>query len=307
LFAVLLFQPSLYPWARNGYSAPEHVSRFHEAWLSWPFFLVRAVGYLGAWFIFSFLIIRNSRRQDQTRDVGPTRNNLRLSAGFLVVFGVTCWLSSYDWIMSLEPEWSSTIFGVYNFAGMFLSALAGVTLLAVCLRSRPPLKDLLTPDRWHDLGTLLFAFSSFWMYTWFCQYMLIWYTNHPEETAYLTRRWQGNWPVIGLLDLVLNWGIPFVVLLFRAAKRNPGVLAVIAIILLLGRGVDLYLMIFPAEAAATVPGLLETSVTIGAMAAFGLVILYALGQASLVPSNEANLAPTNGRVADARASALART
>ncbi len=114
-------------------------------------------------------------------DPAPTTRNVRLSALFLVVFGVTVWLASYDWIMSLEPDWASTVFGVYSFSSLFLSGLAACILLVIWLRRNTYLKAVFTEDRLHDLGTLLFAFSSFWMYAWFCQYMLIWYVNIPRR------------------------------------------------------------------------------------------------------------------------------
>src|SRR5262249_16847742 len=161
----------------------------------------------------------------------------------------TCWLASYDWIMSLEPEWASTVFGVYNFAGLFLSGLAAVILLVIWLRRQGPLQAVLNESHLHDLGTLLFAMSSFWMYTWFCQFLLIWYVNKPEETAYLRRRWQGGWAAWLFLDLALNWVIPFLVLLSRRAKCNPRVLGTVAVLVLAGRWVDLFLMIFPSQAA----------------------------------------------------------
>jgi hypothetical protein len=287
LLAVLVLQPALYSWSAPVPTGEEHVSALRAFWLERPFFLVRALAYVAIWLTFAALIVRNSRRQDLTAEPRLTGKNVRLSAGFLVAFGVTCWLSSYDWIMSLEPDWSSTIFGVYNFSGLFLSALAGVALLAICLRRQASLKALITEDRLHDLGTLVFAFSSFWMYTWFCQYLLIWYTNHPEETSYLVRRWQGFWPAVGLIDVVLNWGIPFVVLLFRAAKRSPVVLAVVCLVVLVGRWVDLYLMIFPSQGAAvTLPGPAEAGIILGAVGVFTLAVLHTLGKASLVPIHD---------------------
>ena len=161
--------------------------------------------------------------------------------------GSHCWLASHDWIMSLEPEWTSTMFGVYNFAGLFLSSLAATTLLVVWLSSRGDSTFRVTKSQLHDLGTLLFAFSSFWMYLWFCQYWLIWYVNIPEETAYFVRRSHGNWPVLSLLNLTFNWGVPFVVLLFRSAKRSPRILGIVALVVLIGRWLDLTLMIFPSQ------------------------------------------------------------
>jgi hypothetical protein len=236
---------------------------------------------------FAWAIVRNSRRQDRTGDPALTARNIRLSAAFLVVFGVTFWLASDDWLMSLEPNWSSTVFAVYHFAGLFLSALAAVVLLVVGLRRLAPLRDVITEDRLHDLGTLLFSFSSFWMYLWFCQYLLIWYANHPEETVYYRLRLQGAWAPFVLAGLVLNWGAPFLLLLFRGAKRRPAVLAGVSLLILAGRWVDLFVMIAPSQGdALAAPGVLEVGVALGALAIAGLAAFWALGRAPLVPVND---------------------
>jgi hypothetical protein len=286
LVAVLLLRPSLYAWADSPPAAGGYTSPLRALWLGRPFFLLRAVVYLGVWLAFAVALVRAARRQQRGGAGGRAGSGVGLSAAFLVAFGVTWWLASSDWLMSLEPDWSSTIFGVYNFAGLFLSALAAVTLLAVWLRRFSPLREVLTADHLHDLGTLLFGFSSFWMYTWFCQYLLIWYTNHSEETAYFQRRWHGAWPALVLLDLALNWAIPFAVLLFRGAKRRPGILAAVALVVLAGRWVDLYVMIFPSQGeAVAVPGAVEAGFVLGAAGVFGLAFLRALAAAPLVPVN----------------------
>lgn len=286
LATVLLFRPSLYAWTVSA-SLRGSESPLQHLWLNRPFFLIRALAYFALWLAFAAALVRNSHRQDNDHDTARKGKNIRLSAAFLVVFGVTCWLASYDWIMSLEPEWSSTIFGVYNFAGLFLSGIAAVILLVIWLRRHSPLQAVLNDDHLHDLGTLLFAFSSFWMYTWFCQYLLIWYVNNPEETAYFRRRWHGNWPAWLFLDLVLNWGIPFLVLLFRSAKRNPLVLGTVAVVVLAGRWVDLFLMILPSQKDA-VPalGAIEVGLLLGAGGLFALAVFRGLSKGSLVPLHE---------------------
>jgi hypothetical protein len=196
----------------------------------------------------------------------------------LVAFGVTCWLASYDWIMSLEPAWASDVFGVYYFAGLFLSGLAAVVLLALWAGRHGPLLHALSAARWHDLGTLLFAFSCFWMYIWFCQYLLIWYVNNPEETVYYRQRRQGAWPAFWVLDIVLNWAIPFLVLLFRAAKRSPRVLGAVAVVILVGRWVDLSLMVHPARGVeAPTVGVIEVGLLLGAVGLGGLAVFRGLG------------------------------
>ena len=285
LLAVLLLRPSLYSWTQGPEQEPD--SPLGHLWLSRPFFLLRSSIYLLLWTIFAVAIVRNSRRQDRASDAAPTGTNLRLSAGFLVVFGITCWLAGSDWIMSLEPKWSSTIFGVYNFAGIILTSLAAVTLLALWLQRRGPLAEAVTKDHFHDLATLLFGFSCFWMYIWFCQYLLIWYTNQPEEAIYFAHRWQGSWPALILLAVVLNWGIPFCLLLFRAAKRSPTVLGAVCLLVLVGRWFDLFAMIFPSQSdVASIPGPLELGMLCGAIGAACLTFFHAFGQAPPVPLND---------------------
>jgi hypothetical protein len=262
-------------------------SPLHRVWENRAFFLTRSLVYLAVWIAFAVVIVGNSRRRDKDRGPAPAEKNVPLSALFLVVFGVTCWLASTDWLMSLQRNWASTIFAVYNFAGLLLSALAAVTLLVIWLRGNGSLRGVVRVDHLHDLGTLLFAISSFWMYAWFCQYMLIWYVNNPEETSYLRLRWQGGWPVWLLVGLALNWAVPFVVLLFRSAKRNPWVLGTVALLVLVGRWVDLALMILPTQAGASqVPGWLEAGLLLGAAGVFVLVVLRSLRKAPLVPLHE---------------------
>ena len=150
--------------------------------------------------------------------------NRRLSAIFLLVYAPTFSLASCDWLMLLDPMWFSTIWGVYNFAGMVQATLAAMIVLAIVLRARGPLRGIFTDDHLHDLGKLLLGFSCFWMYIWFSQYMLIWYTNMPEETSYYILRTQGPWGPLMIANVVLNWIVPFFILLPRPCKRSESVM-----------------------------------------------------------------------------------
>jgi hypothetical protein len=282
LAVVFLARPSLYPWTVA--AGADNATPLRQAWMNWPFFLARSAAYVACWLLLGFALVRASRLQDEDGNLVYTRRNVRLSAAFLVVFAVTFWLASNDWIMSLEPEWSSTIFAVYQFAGLFLSGLAGVILLAAWLWWLGPFRQVLTREHLHDLGKLLFGFSTFWMYLWFCQYMLIWYVNNPEETSYFTRRLDGAWRPLFFANLVLNWGIPFLVLLPRATKRRIVILAAVCLVVLAGRWLDLYLAILP---YAGEPALLsagwEISLLVGALGLFGLVFFVSLGRAAVIP------------------------
>jgi hypothetical protein len=287
LALVFLAAPSLYPWAGGAHAEGAHAPPFRHAWLNWPFFLVRAALYLACWYALILALVRNSRRQDADGDLSHSRRNARLSAAFLVVFGATFWLASYDWIMSLEPQWSSTMFGVYSFAGLFLGGLAAITLLLLWLGRSGPLRRALSEDHLHDLGKLLFAFSTFWMYVWFSQYMLIWYVNNPEETAYFVERQQGAWQPLLIADVVLNWAVPFVALLPRAAKRSRSVVTKVCIVLLLGRWLDLYLMIAPPFGQPTVQELaLHAGLLLGGGGLFCLLLFRVLRRAPLIPVHD---------------------
>jgi hypothetical protein len=290
LLAVFFLHPSLYPWAHAPASGEEHITGFKAVWLSLPFFRARAIAYLALWTLLSRAIIRNSREQDRDGSDAHTRTNIRYSAMFLVAFGLTFWLASMDWIMSLEPKWSSTMFGVYNFAGLFLSGLAAICLLVIWLSKFSALRDFVTPEHLHDLGKLLFTFSTFWMYIWFCQYMLIWYADITEETRYFILRRSGFWEPVFLLNIFLNWIIPFVILMPVSSKRNPSTLAKVASIVLIGRWVDLYLMIFPPLVGQTpVFGFWEVGTILGGLGLFLMIFQRALGQAALVPLNDPRL------------------
>jgi hypothetical protein len=208
---------------------------------------------------------------------------VRVSAAFLVVFVLTFWLASTDWIMSLEPKWSSAVFGVHQFSGMFVSALAAVIVLVIWLDWRGALPGKLTRDQLRDLGTLLFAFSSFWMYIWFSQYLLIWYVNIPEEAEYFVVRQRAPWESLLLLNLVLSWGVPFVVLLFRPAKECSPVLLAMAVVVLVGRWLDLYLTIVPPVAGVSPDfGVLDAGLLVGAV---GLAALIFATRTTMQPSS----------------------
>lgn len=283
LAVVFTFGSSLYPWIhdRGG------VIGFKAVWLNLPFFLARAVLYVLLWYLFTRAILQTSRHQDDTRDPVANRRNIRLSVVFLIVFAITFWLASFDWIMSLEPHWSSTIFGIYNFAGMFSSGLAVIILLVVWLRRAGPLRDFVTDEHLHDLGKLLFAFSTFWMYIWFSQYMLIWYADIPEETVHYIIRQHQYWMPLFILNMTLNWAVPFVVLLPKRTKRTGSLLAKAAAVVLLGRWLDLYLMIQPAAGGSNPQfGLWEAAAIAGTFSIFILVFVRAVRSAPAVPMGD---------------------
>jgi len=283
ILAVLLLKPSIYPWT-TGLANDGGAIGFKRLWLSLPFFRTRAVVYLVGWLGFVWTLVRISRSQDTDGDLRHTRSSARLAAAFLVFFGITFCLASFDWIMSLEPQWYSTIFGFYNFAGLFASGLAALALLLVWLQQHTAMRGVITRQHLHDIGKLLFGFSTFWAYLWFSQYMLIWYANLPDETVYYIRRLQGFWQPLFVLNLFLNWVVPFFALLPRLNKQRPGVLVRVSIVLLAGRWLDLYVMIMPAFSGGKPRiGVWEIGMVAGLAGVVVLGLLAALRKAPLVP------------------------
>ena len=258
------------PQANTHHKQPNHASQqdagtfwFKQLWLSQPFWLIRSVSYILLWSLLAYWLTSRSKQQDHSGDAKATIGNVRLSAFLLAVVAVTFSLASVDWIMALDPMWFSTMWGVYNFSGMMLASLAVVVILGLALRKRGgPLEGKFNDEHLHDLGKLVLGFSCFWMYIWYSQYMLIWYSNIPEETFYFVRRLQGAWSPVVIVSLLLNWVIPFFILLPKPAKRSASTMAKIAGVLLVGRWVDLYLMILP---STTTGGPIFSFLEVGAL------------------------------------------
>jgi hypothetical protein len=235
----------LYEWARpEAHADPLLAAK--AAYLNAPFFLARMAVTLGVWMLFSVALRRSSVRQDASGDVAEARRTARLAAGFLVCFAITGCLAAFDWIMTLEPRWFSTIFGFYDVAGILVSTVGAVALAAMALRRAGALPEL-APSHLHDLGKLMLAFSTFWAYQRLSQFLLIWYSNIPEETAYFELRWQGGWLPVFFANIALAWFVPFLRLLPRASKRDARKLAPIAILLLVARWLDIWQMVMPAN------------------------------------------------------------
>ena len=253
---VLLGASSLFSWVHGDEAHLPHVVVQKLGWLNLGFFFARYVLCIVTWW---FGMHWMQKKEGRGRP-----------AVWLLWFAVTFSIFSFDWIMSVEPAWFSTMFGVYNFSGIFVSGIAALTLLALKREADGEIAPLSESVR-HDLGKLLFAFSFFWAYIWFCQYMLIWYTNLPEETTWFHSRMQGSWLTLTYVSLAINFFIPFLVLLPAPAKAHRWVLARIAVLLLVGRWLDLYIMITPGYFPESPPmGVWEVGPPLAVVAAFFL-------------------------------------
>lgn len=277
---------TLYHWTHP--DAHDAVLAAKTWWLNMPFFVARAGVYLLAWTLLAHRLWSRSVSQDADKSVRHTRSNVRWSVIFLLVFAPTFSAASFDWLMSLDPHWASTMFGLYQFAGAFVSALALLLIVVIQLRRAGQLPEVGSAHL-HDLGRLLFGFASFWAYLWFCQLMLVWYANIPEETQWYLRQWRGGWALVSIVVPVLLWVIPFFGLLPRGAKRNERVLLHVAACVLVGRLLDLALNVFAALDLPMLVGPAEIGATVLGAIALIVAIRARLARASLVPEGDPHL------------------
>jgi hypothetical protein len=241
--------------------------------------------YFTGWIILTRLMRKSSDALQTSYDI-KYHNRRKLYAGlFLVFYAITVSASSWDWIMSLEAHWFSTIFGWYVLIGMFVTSLAFITLLLWLLKRMGYLK-FVRPDHIHDMGILLFSFSIFWTYLWFAQYELIWYGHLPEETTYYITRLNEFKPIF-FINLGVNFLIPFFGLIRLRSKRQTGWMAVIATVMLAGHWLDYWLMIMPAAAEDKAAiGLLEVFMTVFYLGMFLFIVLKSISRSPLIVKND---------------------
>ncbi len=294
---ALLFLPiafglgTLYEWGSPGYFDPHDPQlRFKAVFFSQPFFLSRTTIYFLVWTVLGVALYKNSVAQDEGGDVRAYQNTRWWSAPGLLALTVTVTMACVDWVMSLDPHWYSTIFGIYVFSGGALAMFAAVTKVALTLRSQGVLTKSINVEHYHDLGKWMFALTVWWAYIAFSQYMLIWYADIPEETVFFRHRMENSWAWVSALLLVGRFAVPFIVLLSRGAKRNLGVLYGAAIWILLMHFVDLHWLIMP---SVHPHGFhlhwmdLATLLAVGSF--FGLVFWYRLRSAPMVPAGDLRL------------------
>jgi len=259
-----------------------------SGFLNVPFFLARLLAYLGCYSLLGWLLVKYSNNEDELGGMLNYNKSFKVSVIFLVIFGFTIPLFAFDTIMSLEAHWFSTMFGWYNFAALWVGGMAVITLTLIYLKESGYIKWV-TEDHLHNMGQLIFGFSIFWTYLWFAQFLLTWYANIPEESAYFYKRWEPEFKPWFWLNIVVNFVTPLLVLMSRDSKRMIKVLKVACIILILGHWLDYWQMIMPGttgpqSAWYTEIGILEASVFIGFAGLFMFLMLGALSKfKSLAP------------------------
>lgn len=237
---------SLYEWSNHEVVEADPILKEKSLYLNVPFFLARTVFFFAVWGLLAYFLNKWSLQQDHTGDPRIKRRMQNLSGPGLVLFGLTVTFASVDWVMSLEPHWFSTIFGLLLMAGWGLSAFAFVILVAAHLARREPMSHVFQPSHFHDYGKLLLAFVMIYAYFAFSQFLVIWSANIPEEIPWYLRRLRGGWEYVGLALVVLHFALPFVLLLSRDLKRNHKRLVTVALVVIVMRVVDVIYLVAPA-------------------------------------------------------------
>jgi hypothetical protein len=251
VFIALIFghRHDIYHWLDKEHVEHDPILKGKSAFLNPVFFMIWSVVAIGLWAFLGSKMRKLSSEADEQMDQETGRKyiikNTAWAAAFLVAFGLTVgstipWL----WLMSIDAHWYSTMYSWYTFASSFVAGMSLVALFVVYLKNQDYL-EYVTEEHLHDIGKFMFAFSVFWTYLWYSQFMLIWYANIPEETVYFKPRMQGPYRVIFFLNLILNFAVPFLLLMRRGSKRNYTTITVLAVAIILGHWTDFYQMVMP--------------------------------------------------------------
>lgn len=286
VFLIVVFAGThFYPWQDHELVAGDKILQEKSTYLNFPFFLIRAVIYLLGWNLYRYFSRKNSLAQADTNNYGPYRKNFKISVFFLIFFIVTEATMSWDWFMSMTPHWYSTLFAWYIFASMFVSAITVIALVTIHLKGLG-LIPFVSDKHLHDLGKYMFAFSIFWTYLWFSQFMLIWYANIPEEVTYFIIRIQ-EYKLLFFGMLILNFVFPILVLMNSDYKRIPWFVVIAAVFILVGHYIDIFLLVIPSTVGHNWHfGIPEIAALLFFLGLFILVVGKGLSKVSLKPKND---------------------
>jgi hypothetical protein len=291
---IALGIPNLYPWSQQSTVVADAVLRNKQSYLNVPFFLVRAALFFAGWIFIGFYLSRWSATEDRE---GPGRAQSKmaaLSAPGLIFWAFSVTFMSIDWVMSLNPHWFSTMFGLLFVIGQGLSAMAFLVTVLVFLSTFRPMSDVLTPRHLHDLGKFLLATVMVWAYFSFSQFLIIWAGNLPEEIPWYVERLRGGWQYVALALVFGHFALPFALLLSRDLKRNFKLLRAIAVFILLMRMVDLYWLVVPdaVRGSGLTVSWLDFVTPLGLGGIWLAYFLIQLEKRPLMPINEPQLVET---------------
>ena len=280
----------LFHWTHSDAVAHDRLLQVKEPWLNEGGFRLRAVVYFAVWTGLALFFRNSSRRQDASGDEALSRRMARFSPPAIALFALTLTFAGFDWLMSLDPHWYSTMFGVYFFAGTIVCAFAALTVLTLALDFAGYFRGVITGEPLHDLGKLLFAFTVFWAYIAFSQFFLIWYANIPEETGWFLHRLEGSWRPATMALAIGHFAIPFFFLMPRTIKRNRVLLLLGALWMLAMHLWDIYWLVMPNLHHEGVSfALLDVTSILGVGGLFVAVVSWLLGRGALLPTRDPRL------------------
>jgi hypothetical protein len=288
---LLLGMRNLYAWAQPATVVADAVLQAKQPYLNATFFVLRAALYFAIWIACSHYLAKWSLDRDRTADPRLARRLKGISGPGLVLYGLTVTFAAIDWVMSLEPHWHSTIYGMMYMVGFALTGLCAMIVAAYLLSSRGPMSDILTPNQFHDLGNLLLAFVMLWTYLNFSQFLIVWAENLTDEIPWYLHRIAGGWTVLVVLLFAFMFVLPFLLLLARATKTHAAVLATVAGGILVMRTVDVFWLVVPAFSPT---GFTLHGMDLLALVGLGGIWLWAflsrLGKYPLLPLNDPRIA-----------------
>ncbi len=276
---------AIYEWMHKDVVQNDEVLKGKSGYLNQVFFIVRLCLYFGMWIFFTKKLRRQSIQEDSTRAITWYNKSMGTAATFLPIFGLSFCFATWDWIMSIQPHWYSTIFGVNVFAAALVGAMAITNITAILLK-KGGYMSYVNENHFHDTSKFIFGFTIFWTYTWLSQFLLIWYANLPEEIPFYLTRLRGPWRALFFGNLFMNFIFPFFLYMTRDAKRRMGSVLFVAIVVLVGKWIDWYLIIMPESAGESSGfGLLEIGFFMLFGGLFAYVVANQLTKANLVPNN----------------------
>jgi hypothetical protein len=286
---ILLLRHHVFAWMDIP-PGVDHSLDTKRAYLNWPFFLVRAVIFLGFFLLAALALRRLSAEQDKDGNPRFTISMRKVSFISLPMFALCLTFGAYDWLVGLNYRWFSTMFGVYIFAGAAGSSMSLLVLVITALRQAGYLKDVVTVEHYHIMGKWMLAFCIFWAYIGFGQYMLIWYANIPEETQYFINRNTQSWWALSMLLVIGRFFIPFAILLMRSVKKHPHRLCIVAAWLVCMQMLDIYLIVLPSlHGTGFHPSIWDLLSVVAIGATLGFVYLRMVPRTSLFPVRDPRL------------------
>ena len=290
-FLLLFFgMHDIYHWSDPEAVVTDRLIEHKSPFLNVPFFFIRMVVFFILWIVFTLILRKISLREDAA-DKSDINGIMSLFAKselyskiLAFILALTFSFSAFDWIMSIDVHWYSTIFALKNLVAAFLHGVSILTLIVFILHKRGHF-PFLNKYHMHDFARYIFMLSIVWGYFWFAQFMIIWYGNIPEETIYYYVRWQEGWKVLFFLEIGLNWAIPFMVLLPVKTSRNMTVISAMIVLLIIGQYIDLFVQVIPGTTGVLKFGWIDAGLFLGYAGLFSLVVATALSRTKLIPHN----------------------